>query len=100
MPHTLFIADLHLTTERPAINQQFFEFIEKIVPAAEALYILGDLFEYWVGDDDSDNPLNQSVAATLAKLAQHHAGGTKVFSCTAIAIFCSAKTLPSAPMRN
>ena len=51
---TLFISDLHLEGGRPDIGSQFFEFLEGEARHAEALYILGDLFEYWVGDDDPD----------------------------------------------
>jgi UDP-2,3-diacylglucosamine hydrolase len=65
MSHTLFISDLHLSGERPQINQQFFDFIRGTAAAADALYILGDLFEYWIGDDDIDDPLNGAVAAAL-----------------------------------
>ncbi len=68
MPHTLFISDLHLTAERPQINQHFFDFIEGTAPQAEALYILGDLFEYWAGDDDIEDPLNAAVAEALSGL--------------------------------
>lgn len=68
MPHTLFISDLHLSAERPHINQQFFDFAEQTAPKAEALYILGDLFEYWVGDDDTEDVLNASVEKALARL--------------------------------
>ena len=74
-PHTLFISDLHLAAERPHINQQFFAFVRDTAPAAEALYILGDLFEYWIGDDDREEPLNDAVAKALADLA---ARGTRV----------------------
>ena len=70
MSHTLFISDLHLTAERPQINRQFFDFVQQVAPAAAALYILGDLFEYWVGDDDTEDPLNTSVADALARLTQ------------------------------
>ncbi|MFS8138626.1 MAG: UDP-2,3-diacylglucosamine diphosphatase [Thermomonas sp.] len=49
---TLFIADLHLDAERPEITELFGEFIQHEARQAEALYILGDLFEAWVGDDD------------------------------------------------
>ena len=70
MPHTLLISDLHLTAERPHINQQFFDFLRQLAPAAQALYILGDLFEYWAGDDDTEDALNASVAAALAQLTQ------------------------------
>ena len=68
MPYTLFISDLHLCPTRPAINRIFFEFLRGPAARAEALYILGDLFEYWAGDDD-DDPFNASVLAALRKLA-------------------------------
>ncbi len=49
---TLFISDLHLEAERPDIAKQFLEFMENEARECEELYILGDLFEAWVGDDD------------------------------------------------
>ena len=49
---TLFISDLHLDPERPAISELFGRFIDGEARGAKALYILGDLFEAWVGDDD------------------------------------------------
>jgi UDP-2,3-diacylglucosamine hydrolase len=49
---TLFISDLHLEAARPEIGVQFLEFLEQEAVDAEALYILGDLFESWIGDDD------------------------------------------------
>ena len=49
---TLFISDLHLEAERPEIGDQFIRFLQTDATEAEALYILGDLFEAWVGDDD------------------------------------------------
>lgn len=49
---TFFISDLHLEADRPEIGEQFVEFLEGEVLSADALYILGDLFESWVGDDD------------------------------------------------
>ncbi|MFV1983741.1 MAG: UDP-2,3-diacylglucosamine diphosphatase [Thiohalomonadales bacterium] len=48
---TLFISDLHLSTERPDITQAFHYLLQNIAPKSEALYILGDLFEVWLGDD-------------------------------------------------
>jgi len=74
-PHTLFVSDLHLAAERPQITAQFRHFTGSIAPQAQALYILGDLFEYWAGDDDTD-PLGAEVAAALATLA---AAGTRVY---------------------
>jgi len=49
---TLFVSDLHLDAERPQIGVLFDEFIQREARSADALYILGDLFEAWVGDDD------------------------------------------------
>jgi UDP-2,3-diacylglucosamine hydrolase len=51
---TLFISDLHLDGTRPDISAQFLDFLEREARRAEALYILGDLFEAWIGDDDPD----------------------------------------------
>ncbi len=73
--HSLLISDLHLAAERPQITEQFLRFTTDIAPQAVALYILGDLFEYWAGDDDTDT-LGVQTAAALAALA---ARGTRVF---------------------
>lgn len=73
--HALFAADLHLAAERPQIMAQFLAFTTGIAPQAAALYILGDLFEYWAGDDDND-ALGAQTAAALASLAGR---GTRVF---------------------
>ena len=48
---TLFISDLHLSDERPDITRLFIDFLQQRASRAEALYILGDLFEVWLGDD-------------------------------------------------
>ena len=63
---TLFISDLHLEIDRPDIGDQFFAFIENEAPEADALYILGDLFDAWVGDDDP-NPHFADVKAALRR---------------------------------
>ena len=55
---TLFIADLHLDPERPAITELFGKFLDDEARDADALYILGDLFEAWVGDDDPSDAGN------------------------------------------
>jgi UDP-2,3-diacylglucosamine hydrolase len=75
--YTVFISDLHLASERPRIVEQFFEFISGPARGADALYVLGDLFEYWAGDDDSDDTLNLSVARAFSELAA--AGGAVYF---------------------
>ena len=69
MPH-LFISDLHLTEERPEANERFIAFLEEKARNASALYILGDFFEYWIGDDDLAEPFNAIVAGLLKDLTQ------------------------------
>jgi len=64
---TLFIADLHLQTEEPAITAGFLRFLQGEARHADALYILGDLFEAWIGDDDP-NPLHREIAAAIKTL--------------------------------
>ncbi len=66
----LLISDLHLTEERPEANERFIGFIEDRARAAEALYILGDFFEYWIGDDDLGEPFNAVIAGLLADLTR------------------------------
>ena len=65
---TLFVSDLHLDATRPAATQAFCEFLKYRAAEADALYILGDLFEAWIGDDD-DGPLAATISAALAGLA-------------------------------
>jgi UDP-2,3-diacylglucosamine hydrolase len=67
MPHTLFISDLHLEPERPDITQCFFNFLQHEAPKADALYILGDFFEVWIGDDEN-TPFQRTVIAALKQL--------------------------------
>jgi UDP-2,3-diacylglucosamine hydrolase len=64
----LFISDLHLTPERPAAIALFQRFLEGIAPGAAGLYILGDFFEAWVGDDDLELPFHQDLAARIRRL--------------------------------
>ena len=59
MSKHLFISDLHLAPERPDIIQLFLEFLDNQASKAESLYILGDLVEYWLGDDDKAEGLNE-----------------------------------------
>ena len=59
---TLFISDLHLDGIHPEITDQFLEFLEDEASHAEALYILGDLFEAWIGDDDPDPDKQRAIA--------------------------------------
>lgn len=64
---TLFISDLHLDASRPHITRLFVDFVRTEAFHASALYILGDLFEAWIGDDTDDDTAGQ-VAAALAQL--------------------------------
>ncbi len=68
-PQTLFVSDLHLNSQQPQITKRFLKFLSSKAPSADALYILGDLFEYWAGDDDLDDPLNRRVVDALADVA-------------------------------
>lgn len=68
MTTTLFISDLHLCASRPRINQLFFDFLASTARDADSLYILGDFFEYWAGDDDINDPFNRSVIDAVATL--------------------------------
>jgi UDP-2,3-diacylglucosamine hydrolase len=65
----LFVSDLHLTPAQPAVAQAFTAFLAGPTRAAAALYILGDLFDYWAGDDDLADPFNARIAAALAAVA-------------------------------
>jgi UDP-2,3-diacylglucosamine hydrolase len=65
---TLFISDLHLDGTRPDITRQFLQFLDGEASEAERLYILGDLFEAWIGDDDPD-PDKRRVVAALRSLS-------------------------------
>lgn len=68
-PFTYFISDLHLSANRDDINQCLFKFLLEKAPQADALYILGDLFEVWIGDDDQNN-FTLSIAKAFNTLSQ------------------------------
>ena len=72
---TLFISDLHLEAGRPEIGEQFLSFLGDEARDAEALYILGDLFEVWLGDDDP-NPYYTSMKVAIRELTD---SGVPVF---------------------
>lgn len=72
---TLFISDLHLAADYPNIGAQFLAFLQGEATEAEALYILGDLFESWVGDDDP-NPHYAEMKAAIRALVDR---GVPVF---------------------
>jgi UDP-2,3-diacylglucosamine hydrolase len=72
---TLFVSDLHLDASRPGITRLFLDFLAGEARQAQALFVLGDLFEAWVGDDEPGEP-GASVCAALKALAD---SGVPVF---------------------
>jgi UDP-2,3-diacylglucosamine hydrolase len=100
MPHTLFISDLHLSEEEPHITQLFLNFTRDIAAGADALYILGDLFEYWAGDDDRHTPFHQQIISAMCEVSRL---GTPLFIMHGnrdflmdqqLALACNATLLP------
>jgi UDP-2,3-diacylglucosamine hydrolase len=65
----IFVSDVHLDASAPDATEQFFDFLRTFASEAEALYILGDLFEVWIGDDDPD-PEKARVIAALQSLTR------------------------------
>lgn len=61
----LFISDLHLQPSHPHTCAAFLLFLEERAMAAQSLYLLGDLFEYWAGDDDLSDPFHQSITQAI-----------------------------------
>jgi len=75
-PLALFISDLHLQVSHPRTVQAFLAFLTQRAVHAERLYLLGDIFEYWAGDDDLADPFNAQIAAAIRAIAD---AGTAVF---------------------
>ena len=71
---TLFISDLHLCAQRPAVMTLFLDFLRGRATHADALYILGDLFEYWIGDDAAADAEFAAVITGLRALTQRPPG--------------------------
>ncbi|MCG6859831.1 MAG: UDP-2,3-diacylglucosamine diphosphatase [Chromatiaceae bacterium] len=69
MPETLFISDLHLAPERPTTVELFLGFLRGRAREANALFILGDLFDAWIGDDD-DQPPYPEIRSALRRLTE------------------------------
>ncbi len=67
--HSIFISDLHLCESRPEITAAFLHFLAHAATKADALYILGDLFEYWAGDDDIDDAHHRQMIDAFKALA-------------------------------
>lgn len=98
-----FISDLHLQTERPEITRALLYFLDKIATDADELYLLGDIFEVWIGDDCTD-PCVEKVAPALKRLADSGCsiyltvGNRDFLMGTTGAAMLSAKLLPSISM--
>ncbi len=71
----LLISDLHLEQERPDISRAFLHFLDTRARQAEALYILGDFFEVWIGDD-AMTPFQRGIAEALRRLSD---SGTRIY---------------------
>ena len=106
MPHTLLISDLHLCAKQPHGTQAFLRFMQHTAPEAEALYVLGDLFDSWAGDDELDDPFHQQITHALSALA---ASGTQLFimhgnrdflMAEKLAAACHATLLPDPALVN
>jgi UDP-2,3-diacylglucosamine hydrolase len=72
----VFISDLHLGADHPRTLDAFLRFMREIAPAHRELVILGDLFEFWAGDDDLPDPVADAVSAALGR---HARLGARVF---------------------
>jgi UDP-2,3-diacylglucosamine hydrolase len=75
-PVALFVSDVHLQEAMPRTADAFLRFIEQHASHVRQLYILGDLFEYWAGDDDLDTPFNGMIANALRTASDR---GVKLF---------------------
>ena len=89
----LFVSDVHLDVSAPEATEQFLAFLAAEAAAAQALYILGDLFEAWVGDDDAD-PDKERVCQALQSPGARAA--CRASRCTATATSCSVPGSASA----
>jgi UDP-2,3-diacylglucosamine hydrolase len=75
-PLALFISDLHLQESHPRTAEAFFRFLAGRAAHARQLYLLGDIFEYWAGDDDLGSPFHQRVVDALRSLSD---AGVEIF---------------------
>lgn len=72
----LFISDLHLQPSQPHTAAAFYAFLQERAMAAQELYLLGDLFEYWAGDDDLSDPFNSIIAEAIRAVSD---AGVRVY---------------------
>lgn len=78
---TLFVADMHLSSDTPEINLGFYRYLEQTAQGADALYILGDLFDAWIGDDllDTPHPLSAVAHEVINRLQVLSSSGTNIY---------------------
>lgn len=104
MSATFFVSDLHLCETRPHTTRLFLDFLANHASKAETLYILGDLFEYWAGDDALDDPHHHEVASALRTLSQQGTairimhGNRDLLMGPVFAKACGAELLPDPVM--
>ena len=67
----LFVSDLHLSPDLPKTTEMFFGFLRDHALKTKALYLLGDVFEYWAGDDDLEDPFHRDVIHALRRVSDH-----------------------------
>ncbi len=67
----LFVSDLHLSPDLPLTTEMFFGFLRDQAMMTKALYLLGDIFEYWAGDDDLDDSFHRDVIRALRSVSDH-----------------------------
>ena len=67
----LFVSDLHLSPDLPKTTEMFFGFLRHHALKTKALYLLGDIFEYWAGDDDLEDSFHRDVVGALRKVSDH-----------------------------
>lgn len=72
----LFVSDVHLSPRMPKTAAAFLRFLDEQARHTQALYLLGDIFEYWAGDDDIDDPFNRKIVSALRAL---HERGVALF---------------------
>lgn len=104
MKRTFFISDLHLCDEEPVLTELFLDFIQTETQGADALYLLGDIFAYWIGDDQKTQT-HDVVARALKRLGskmpvyiQH--GNRDFLIGETFAKACGAKMIPDPHLIN
>ncbi len=100
MSATFFVSDLHLCETRPHTTRLFLDFLANHASQAETLYILGDLFEYWAGDDDLNELHHNEIVSALRVLSEQGTtirimhGNRDLLMGQAFAKACGAELLP------